>query len=86
MIAKMDGMKNEVDGLYIQEFPTLLWYSRNNKTAEKYDGQRSLKVLKSWVNGQVSGISSTSSSSASKLSDAPEESSNVDDSHDSSEL
>lgn len=40
LIAKMDGIKNEVEGLYLSEYPTLLWYGKDNKTGEKYDGNR----------------------------------------------
>jgi hypothetical protein len=45
----MDVNKNDVDGLYIGEYPTLMFYSKENKTGEVYTQEKSLKKMKEFV-------------------------------------
>ena len=49
-VAKMDGSLNEVEGLKIQNFPTLLLYKANDKGKPlQYEGEKDVKSLTQWM-------------------------------------
>jgi protein disulfide-isomerase A1 len=48
MIAKMDATANEIDGLQIEGFPTLKFYSKDGDVAD-FDGGRDLKDMAEFV-------------------------------------
>lgn len=57
----MDVNKNDVEGLYIGEYPTLMFYSKTNKTGTAYNGDNSFKALKEYVITQTVGTVADSS-------------------------
>ncbi|QDZ20101.1 protein disulfide-isomerase [Chloropicon primus] len=49
-VAKMDGSLNEVEGLKIENFPTLFLYKANDKGKPlKYEGEKDVKSLTQWM-------------------------------------
>jgi len=46
MIAKFDATENEADGVEVESYPTLIYYSRDNKMGISYSGARELEPLK----------------------------------------
>ena len=49
IVGKMDGTKNEVKGLELKSFPTLVWYPRGNKAGVAVKAQRTLAGLKEFL-------------------------------------
>jgi protein disulfide-isomerase A1 len=50
VIAKMDGTENEVPGLEVQGYPTLLFFpAEKNAEGVKYEGARELKDLTKFI-------------------------------------
>jgi protein disulfide-isomerase A1 len=50
IIAKFDATENEVAGVEIQGFPTLIFYPKDNKTGVKFEGDRDLPAFKTYLN------------------------------------
>lgn len=50
VIAQFDATANEVDGLEVRGYPTLIWYPKDNKTGVTYEGARELPDFKEWLN------------------------------------
>ena len=50
IIAKMDSTENEVTGVEVQGFPTLIFYPKDNKTGVKFEGDRDLSAFKTYLN------------------------------------
>lgn len=48
-IAKMDSTANEVEGVNVRGYPTLIYYGKDNKDGKNYDGGRDLEALKAFV-------------------------------------
>ena len=49
-IAKMDGSLNEVEGLKIDNFPTIFLYKANDKGKPlMYEGEKDVKSLTQWM-------------------------------------
>ena len=40
IIAKLDATANEVEGLVIESYPTIIYYVANNKNPIKFEGER----------------------------------------------
>jgi protein disulfide-isomerase A1 len=49
LIAKFDATANEVDGLEIQGYPTLVFFPKDNKDGISYDGGRGVEDFKKWL-------------------------------------
>jgi len=49
VIAKFDATANEVEGISIRGYPTLKFYSKDNKAGIEYDGDRDLEAFKNWL-------------------------------------
>lgn len=49
MVAKIDGTKNEVEGLKIQSFPTLKFFPKNSDEVFDFTGKRTLERLVKFV-------------------------------------
>ena len=49
VIAKFDATENEAEGVEVESYPTLIFYPRDNKAGVKYEGERELEPLKTWV-------------------------------------
>jgi len=54
VIAKFDATTNEAEGVNIRGYPTLIWYPKDNKAGENYEGERDLAGLKSFIEGKIS--------------------------------
>ena len=50
VIAKMDSTANEVRGVAVKSYPTLIWYPKNNKQGVSYTGGRELNDFKDFLN------------------------------------
>ena len=48
-IAKMDSTVNEVDGVNVSGYPTLIYYGKDDKEGKKYEGERNLEALVKFV-------------------------------------
>lgn len=48
-IAKMDSTANEVDGLNVRGYPTLIFYGKDDKEGKTYDGGRDFEALKLFI-------------------------------------
>lgn len=49
IIAKFDATANEVAGLEVRGYPTLKYYSKDNKEGMDYGGDRELADFKKWL-------------------------------------
>jgi len=49
VIAKFDSTENEAEGVEVESYPTLIFYPRDNKAGVKYEGERELEALKTWL-------------------------------------
>jgi protein disulfide-isomerase A1 len=49
VIAKMDATANEAKGVAVKGFPTIRFYSANNKKPEDFNGDRNFEGLKKFV-------------------------------------
>jgi protein disulfide-isomerase A1 len=49
VIAKMDSTANEVPGVSIRSYPTLIYYPKDNKTGVKYEAGRDLDGFKAFL-------------------------------------
>lgn len=49
VIAKMDSTANEVPGVSVKSYPTLIWYPKGNKKGTAYSGGRELSDLKDFL-------------------------------------
>ena len=49
VIAKFDATTNELDGLTIKGYPTLMFYPKDNKAGVKYEGGRTLEDFKVYL-------------------------------------
>jgi len=49
LIAKFDATANEVEGLEVRGYPTLKFYSKENKAGVDFNGERDLESLKNWL-------------------------------------
>jgi len=49
VIAKFDATTNEVDGIDIRSYPTLRFYSKDNKAGVDYSEGRELEDFKVWL-------------------------------------
>jgi len=67
-IAKMDSTANEVDGVNVRGYPTLIYYGKDDKAGENYDGGRDLEALKLFIE-EKSGLNKGKTES--KDSDKP---------------
>ena len=45
----MDSTENEVDGVTVESYPTLIFYPKDNKDGINFDGERELEPLKKWI-------------------------------------
>lgn len=60
--ARMDAASNEVEGLEVRGYPTLLLYSQQNKTEPiKYAGNKDFEGIKEWIQAYLQGQEGTSS-------------------------
>lgn len=50
VIAKFDSTANEVDGVDIRSYPTLIFYPKDNKAGVAYSEGRELDDFKAWLN------------------------------------
>jgi protein disulfide isomerase len=50
VIAKMDSTANEVTGVAVKSYPTLIWYPKDNKKGVPYQGGRELNDFKEFLN------------------------------------
>jgi protein disulfide isomerase len=49
VIAKFDATANEAEGVQIRGYPTLIFYSKDNKEGVTYEGDRDLEGFKTWL-------------------------------------
>jgi len=49
VIAKMDSTANEVAGVAVRSYPTLIWYPKDNKKGIPYQGGRELKDFQEFL-------------------------------------
>lgn len=49
IIAKYDATANENEGVDVQGFPMLKFYSRENKVGIDYEGEREIKDMEKWI-------------------------------------
>lgn len=49
VIAKMDSTANEVAGVAVKSYPTLIWYPKDNKKGVAYSGGRELDAFKEFL-------------------------------------
>jgi protein disulfide isomerase len=56
VIAKFDATANEVDGVDIRSYPTLIFYPKDNKAGINYDGGRELDDFKAWLAENSSAV------------------------------
>lgn len=54
VIAEMDSTLNEVQGVAVRGFPTLIYYPKDNKEGVNYDGGRELQDLKDFLEKNTS--------------------------------
>jgi protein disulfide-isomerase A1 len=52
-IAKMDSTANEVEGVNVRGYPTLIYYGKDAKEGKNYEGGRDFEALKSFVEEQA---------------------------------
>jgi len=45
----MDSTANEVDGLNVRGYPTLIFYGKDDKEGKTYDGGRDFEALKLFI-------------------------------------
>jgi protein disulfide-isomerase A1 len=45
----MDSTVNEVDGVNVSGYPTLIYYGKDDKEGKKYEGERNLEALVKFV-------------------------------------
>lgn len=68
VIAKMDATANEVEGVEIKGYPTLKFWSKDNKAAPiDFDGERELPGLKSFLEEKSSAYKHHFASSKGEL-------------------
>lgn len=56
VIAKFDATANEVDGVEIRSYPTLIFYPKDNKAGVPYSEGRELDDFKAWLNENSSAV------------------------------
>lgn len=56
VIAKFDSTANEVDGVDIRSYPTLIFYPKDNKAGVPYSEGRELDDFKAWLNENSSAV------------------------------
>jgi protein disulfide-isomerase-like protein len=66
VIAKFDATANEVAGLSIRGYPTLKFYSKDNKNGIDYEGDRDLESFKSFLKEHSSAARSGAAKAASE--------------------
>ena len=49
VIAKFDGTVNDAEGVVIRGYPTLIFYSKDNKAGLHYSGEKELPNIKEWL-------------------------------------
>lgn len=54
VISKFDATTNEVDGLQIKGYPTLMFYPKDNKKGVKYEGGRDIEAFKKYLTENAS--------------------------------
>ena len=63
VIAKMDSTANEVKGVGIKSYPTLIYYPKDNKKGIKYEGGRELNDIKTYLSENSAAYKSWSEKS-----------------------
>ena len=54
--ARMDAASNEVEGLEVRGYPTLLLYLQQDKTQPiKYAGTKDFEGIKEWIHANLKG-------------------------------
>lgn len=56
VIAKFDATENEVDGVEIRSYPTLIFYPKDNKAGVPYSEGRELDDFKAWLAENSSAV------------------------------
>ena len=56
VIAKFDATTNEAEGVNIRGYPTLIFYSKENKEGVTYEGERDLDGFKEWLSENSSAV------------------------------
>lgn len=73
VIAKMDSTANEVAGVAIKSYPTLIWYPKDNKKGVAYSGGRELNDFKEFLSANSASYKSWESGKADAASGVQEE-------------
>jgi len=58
VIAKFDATANEAEAVQVRGYPTLIFYSKDNKEGVTYDGDRDLDGFKEWLDKHSSSAGS----------------------------
>jgi len=57
VIAKFDATTNEAEGVNVRGYPTLIFYSKDNKEGVTYEGDRDLDGFKEWLGKHSTAVS-----------------------------
>ena len=73
VIGKMDVLKNEVDGIYPSEYPSIYFHDKANKTAQLYKGKKTLAKLQKWVKKKTGQLSAAETAEPDEVEEKKEE-------------